>query len=148
MRVSAKVDYAVRATVELARHEGRGPVKASAVARAQDIPAKFLENILQALRHAGLVESARGPQGGHVLARPAAEVTVADVMRAMDGPIAAVGGRAPEDLDDDATRDTWIALRVALRDVLEAVTLADLAAGRVPEHVRALTARPDAWVRR
>ncbi len=148
MRVSAKVDYAVRATTELAVRAGQGPVKASTVAAAQDVPVKFLENILQALRHAGLVASTRGQHGGHTLARPAAEVTVADVIRAVDGPIAAVGGRAPEDLEEGAARDTWIAVRAALRDVLERVTLADLAAGQVPEHVKALTEDPDAWLRR
>ena len=148
MRVSAKADYAIRAAVELARAEPGTRVKASAIAGAQHIPPKFLETIVQALRHAGLVDSTRGPHGGHVLARPAAEVTVADVIRAVEGPLAAVAGRRPEDLDEGALRATWIALRAALREVLEHVTLADLAAGEVPERVRALTAHPDAWVRR
>ncbi len=148
MRVSAKADYAIRAAVVLARAEPGTRVKASAIAGAQEIPPKFLETILQALRHAGIVDSTRGPQGGHVLARPAEAVTVADVIRAVDGPLAAVAGRPPEDLGESALRSTWIALRVSLRDVLEHVTLADLAAGDVPERVRTLTERPDAWTRR
>ena len=102
MRVSAKADYAIRAAVELARAEPGARVKASAIAAAQDIPPKFLETILQALRHAGIVDSTRGPQGGHVLARPAAAVTVADVIRAVEGPLAAVAGRPPEELEEGA----------------------------------------------
>jgi Rrf2 family protein len=148
MRVTAKVDYAVRAATELAAHAGGGPVKASSIAAAQDVPVKFLETILQALRHAGLVASTRGQHGGHTLARAPETISVADVIRAVDGPIAAVAGLAPEDLPEGARRATWIAVRAALRDVLEHVTLADLAAERVPEHVRSLTADPDAWVRR
>ncbi len=148
MRVTAKADYAIRAAVELARAEPGTRVKASAIAEAQEIPPKFLETILQALRHAGVVDSSRGPHGGHALARPAAAVTVADVVRAVEGPLAAVAGRPPEDLDEGALRTTWIALRAALREVLEHVSLADLAAGTVPDRVRALTEQPDAWARR
>ena len=148
MRVTAKADYAIRAAVELARAEPGARVKASVIAEAQEVPPKFLETILQALRHAGIVDSTRGPHGGHVLARPAAQITVADVIRAVEGPLAAVAGRRPEDLDEGALRDTWIALRAALREVLEQVTLADLAAGEVPARVRELTERPDAWLRR
>src|SRR5687768_1352700 len=100
MRVSAKVDYAVRATVELASAPDLTvPTKAEAIARAQDIPVKFLENILQGLRSARLVESRRGPDGGHLLARPADQITIADIIRAIDGPLAGVGGRPPEDLE-------------------------------------------------
>jgi Rrf2 family protein len=148
VRVSAKADYAIRAAVQLARAEPGTRVKASAIAAAEEIPPKFLETILQGLRHAGLVDSSRGPQGGHVLARPAAAVTVADVIRAVEGPLAAVAGRPPEELEEGALRTTFVALRAALRDVLEHVTLADLAAGTVPERLRALTASPDAWTRR
>ena len=153
MRVSAKVDYAVRAAVELAAAQEAGrPVKAEALARAQDIPVKFLENILQGLRQAGLVESRRGPDGGHLLARPAAEIALADVIRAIDGPLAGVGGRRPEELTFHGTaeplRDVWIAVRASLRRVLEEVSLADVAAARVPEHVVALTADPGAWAKR
>jgi Rrf2 family protein len=153
VRVSAKVDYALRASIELAAAQENGadlkPVKAEALARAQDIPLKFLENILQGLRQAGIVESRRGPDGGHLLARPAAEIALADVIRAIDGPLAGVGGRPPHELayggSAESLREVWIAVRVSLRRVLEEVTLADVAAGNVPEHVLALTTDPGAW---
>jgi Rrf2 family protein len=156
VRISAKVDYAVRASVELAAaqngDEPARPVKAEALARAQDIPVKFLENILQGLRQAGIVESRRGPEGGHMLARPASEIALADVIRAIDGPLAGVSGRRPEDVEFKGTaeplRDVWIALRVSVRRVLEEVSLADVAAGTVPSSVAELTADPGAWDRR
>jgi Rrf2 family protein len=156
MRVSAKVDYAVRASVELAAAQGGDepgrPVKAEALARAQDIPLKFLENILQGLRQAGLIESRRGPDGGHLLARPAAEIALADIIRAIDGPLAGVGGRRPEELSftgsAEPMREVWIAVRASLRRVLEEVTIADVAAGTLPEHVSELTADPGAWAKR
>jgi Rrf2 family protein len=158
VRVSAKVDYAVRAAVELAavqrgqEPEQPRPVKAEALARAQDIPLKFLENILQGLRQAGLIESRRGPEGGHLLARPAAQIALADVIRAIDGPLAGVGGRRPEELEftgsAEPLRDVWIAVRASLRRVLEDVTLADVAAGELPPHVADLTADPGAWAKR
>jgi Rrf2 family protein len=152
MRVSAKADYAVRAAAELAARDGEVPVKAQRIAEAQDIPPKFLENILQALRQAGLVDSVRGPQGGHRLARPADEISLADVLRAIEGPLAAVAGRRPEDLafagPAAPLREVWIAVRANLRSVIEHVTLADLAAGEIPGRVHELTADPDAWVRR
>jgi Rrf2 family protein len=156
VRISAKVDYAVRASVELAAaqngDEPARPVKAEALARAQDIPVKFLENILQGLRQAGIVESRRGPEGGHLLARPASEIALADVIRAIDGPLAGVSGRRPEDVEFKGTaeplRDVWIALRASVRRVLEDVTLADVASGTVPGRVTELTADPGAWDRR
>lgn len=156
MRVSAKVDYAVRAAIELAAAqsgpEPSRPLKADAISRAQDIPLKFLENILQGLRQAGLIESRRGPEGGHLLARPAAEIALADIIRAIDGPLAGVGGRRPEDLEytgsAEPLREVWIAVRASLRRVLEDVTLADVAAGALPEHVAELTTDPGARVRR
>ena len=156
MRVSAKVDYAVRASVELAAAQSGDdparPVKAEALARAQDIPVKFLENILQGLRQAGIVESRRGPEGGHLLARPAAEIALADVIRAIDGPLAGVGGRRPEEVEFKGTaeplRDVWIAVRASVRRVLEEVSLADVAAGTVPSRVTDLTGDPGAWDRR
>ena len=156
MRVSAKVDYAVRAALELATAQasdepGR-PVKADTLARAQDIPVKFLENILQGLRQAGLIESRRGPEGGHLLARPANEIALADIIRAIDGPLAGVGGRSPDTLhyagSAASMREVWIAVRASLRRVLEEVTLADVAAGTLPEHVAELTADPGAWAKR
>ncbi len=156
MRVSAKVDYAVRAAVELAAaqasQEIARPVKAEALARAQDIPVKFLENILQGLRQAGLIESRRGPDGGHMLARPAAEIMLADVIRAIDGPLAGVGGRSPHELSyggsAEPMREIWVAVRASLRRVLDEVTLADVASGELPAHIAELTADPDAWVKR
>jgi Rrf2 family protein len=141
MRVTAKADYAVRAAVELAS-AGDGPVKGEAISRAQEIPLRFLENILGELRHAGLVRSQRGAEGGYWLARPAADITVADVIRAVEGPLASVRSEPPEDLEYAGTavplHDVWLALRVNIRAVLETVTLADLVAGELPEGVTAL----------
>ena len=152
MRVSAKVDYAVRAAVELAAAPDAEPVKAQDIAEAQDIPLKFLENILQQLRQADLIESTRGPHGGHQLARPAGEVTLADVIRAVDGPLAGVAGQRPEDVsyggNSAAMQDVWIAVRSSLRSVLEHVTLEQVAAGKLPRQISSLTAKPDAWTRR
>ncbi|MGZ4381649.1 MAG: RrF2 family transcriptional regulator [Gaiellaceae bacterium] len=132
MRVSAKVDYAVRAAIELAVAAGEGPLKGERIATAQSIPPKFLENILLDLRHAGLVASQRGTEGGYWLARPPEEITVADVIRAVEGPIASVRGVRPDELEytgsAEPLRDVWLDLRTALRGVLEHVTLADLVA--------------------
>jgi Rrf2 family protein len=148
VKVSAKADYAVRAAVELAA-AGEGPVKGERIAQAQSIPPNFLENILSDLRNAGLVASRRGQDGGYWLALPAAEVSVADVIRAVDGPLANVRGVRPEQVSYDGRaeplRDVWIAVRASLRGVLERVTLADLARGELPEGVRALASDPDAW---
>ena len=148
MRVSAKADYAIRAAVELAVR-GEGPTKGDVIAEAQQIPQNFLENILADLRNAGLVASRRGAEGGYWLARPAAEVTLADVIRAVDGPLANVRGVRSERVTYEGSaaplRDVWIAVRASLRGVLERVTLADLASGELPESVRVLAADPDAW---
>lgn len=148
MRVSAKADYAIRAAVELAA-AGDGPVKGDRIATAQQIPPNFLENILADLRRAGLVASRRGAEGGYWLARPAHEIALADVIRAVDGPLANVRGVRSEQLDYGgsaaALREVWIAVRASLRGVLEQVTLADVASGRLPAAVRALAADPDAW---
>jgi Rrf2 family protein len=148
VRVSAKADYAIRAAVELAA-AGEGPVKGDRIAQAQQIPSNFLENILSDLRNAGLVASRRGADGGYWLARPAGEVTVADVIRAVDGPLANVRGVRSEQVEYAGTaeplRDVWVAVRASLRSVLEGVTLADLARGELPDHVRALADDPDAW---
>ena len=133
MRISAKVDYAVRAAVELAGAEEGEPMKGDALADAQGIPLKFLENILGELKHAGISRSQRGAEGGYWLARPADEITLADVIRAVEGPLASVRGESPEALSYDgrrgAARGVWVAVRANLRAVLETVTLADLAAG-------------------
>jgi Rrf2 family protein len=156
VRISAKVDYAVRAAVELAAAQGltdpQRPVKAESLARAQDIPLKFLENILQGLRQAGLVESRRGPDGGHMLARPAAQIALADIIRAIDGPLAGVAGRRPEELHygghAEPMREVWIAVRASLRRVLEEVSIADVAAGELPAIVGDLIEDPGAWAKR
>jgi Rrf2 family protein len=148
VRVSAKADYAIRAAVELAA-AGDGAVKGERIAQAQEIPPNFLENILSDLRNAGIVASRRGSDGGYWLARPAAEVTLADVIRAVDGPLANVRGVRSEQVvyqgSAERLRDVWVAVRASLRGVLENVTLADLARGELPESVRALAADPDAW---
>ena len=148
MRVSAKADYAIRAAAELASADP-GPVKGERVAQAQGIPLKFLENILLELRHHGLVQSQRGADGGYWLARPAEEISLAEVIRAVEGPLANVRGNRPESLAYEGTaeplRDVWVAVRASLRGVLEQVTLADLAAGELPPRVRELTESPEAW---
>jgi Rrf2 family protein len=150
VRVSAKTDYALRAALELAAAPDEKPMKGERIATAQAIPLRFLENILMQLRHAGLVESRRGAEGGYRLARPAADVTLADVIRAIDGPLAGVSGARPETLEftgvAEPLRDVWIAVRASLRGVLEGVTLADVAGGGLPQHVRELVADEDAWV--
>jgi Rrf2 family protein len=152
VRISAKTDYAVRAAVELAGAPDGSVIKAERIAEAQDIPLKFLENILIELRHDGLVRSQRGPDGGYWLARPAAEIAVGDVIRAVEGPLASVRGEAPEGLaysgSANALQTVWVALRANLRGVLDEVTLADVVAGELPAAVAALADDPDAWVRR
>jgi len=151
VRTTAKADYAVRAAVELAG-AGDGPVTAEHLAEAQQIPVNFLENILLDLRRAGIVDSRRGAAGGYLLAKPADEIVIADVVRAVEGPLASVRGLSPDALEYDgsatALKDVWVALRAAVRSVLEHVTLADVASGKLPAHIMKLTKEPDAWVRR
>jgi Rrf2 family protein len=152
MRISAKAEYAVRAAVELAAADGAKPLKAARIAEAQEIPLPFLENLMGDLRQAGVVRSHRGPEGGFSLDRPAEEVTLADVIRAVDGPLASVRGDRPENTSysgpaEPLTR-VWIAVRASLRSVLEATTLEDVVKGRLPEPVQALAKDPDAWKRR
>jgi Rrf2 family protein len=148
VRVSAKADYALRAAIELAA-AGDGPVKGERIAQAQEIPLKFLENILLELRHAGIVRSQRGVEGGYWLARPAEEVSLAEVIRAVEGPIANVRGVGPQDVEYGGAagrlREVWIAVRASLRSVLEETTVADLARGELPPAVEALASDPDAW---
>ena len=153
VRITAKADYAVRAAAELAAAQPDGvPVKGEQLARAQDIPQNFLENILTELRRAGIVRSRRGADGGYQLAQPAARISVADVLRAVEGPLAAVQGVQPQDLAYEGAAEhlpeVWVALRAGLRGVLEHVTLADLASGRLPKAVTTKTADPDAWAQR
>jgi Rrf2 family protein len=151
MRISARADYAVRAAVELAA-AGEGPMKGEAIAQAQGIPLKFLENILGDLRHAGIVRSQRGAEGGYWLARPADQITVADVIRAVEGPLASVRGGPPEEVAYAGAAEplarVWIAVRASLRSVVERVTLADVAAGRLPARISKLAEDPEAWVTR
>jgi Rrf2 family protein len=151
LRTTAKADYAVRAAVELAS-AGEGPVKAEQIADAQGIPLNFLENILSELRRAGIVQSRRGASGGFALARPPEDVSLADIIRAVEGPLANVRGLSPDELEYPGAakqlRDVWVALRASVRSVLEQVTLADVARGELPAHVVELTHEPDAWARR
>lgn len=148
MRVSAKSDYAIRALVALAA-AGEGPVKGERVAREQSIPLTFLENIMVDLRNAGLVESRRGSDGGYWLARPPSEVSLAEVIRAVDGPLANVRGLRPEQVSYDGAAAplgrVWLAVRASLRAVLESVTLADVASDELPSGVAALLDDPEAW---
>lgn len=152
MRITAKSDYAVRAMVELAAAPSDRPVKAEAIAERQGIPLRFLLNILADLRVARLVESRRGAEGGYRLAHPATDICVADVIRAIEGPLADVRGMPPENLDYPgpaaAMRDVWLATRVAVRSVLESVTLAAIARGELPDHVSEDLHSPGALERR
>ena len=155
VHVSAKVDYAVRALLELAtvaRTDDKALVKGETIAAAQDIPMKFLEAILRDLRNDGIIASKRGVDGGYRLDRPADRITVADVVRSLEGPLAAVRGERPEDVDYGGAathlRDLWIAARVSIRDVLERVTLDDLLDGEFNVAIQALLKAPGAWERR
>jgi Rrf2 family protein len=149
VRVTAKAEYAVRAVMELAAGAGE-PVKRDRIVEAQGIPPKFLENILAELRHAGLVESQRGSEGGYWLAQTPEEITVAGVMRAVEGPLASVRSSRPETLEYEGLAEplqlVWVALRASIRRVLDEVTIAQLISGKLPKHVTALTDLPDAWV--
>ncbi|MDN5763716.1 MAG: Rrf2 family transcriptional regulator [Microlunatus sp.] len=148
MRLSARVDYALRAVAELAA--AKVPRTVDQLSGAQKIPHKYLESILGELRRGGLLRSQRGPDGGYRLARPAIEISIADVIRALDGELANVRGSRPEDLEymgaAASLQEVWIALRASERAILEAVTLAHVASGRLPESVSALVANPKAWI--
>jgi Rrf2 family protein len=152
VRISAKADYAVRAAIELAAAPDERPIRAETVATAQGIPLNFLENILGELRHAGIVRSHRGPEGGFRLAKPADQVTIADVIRAVEGPLATVRGGPPEESSYPGPASelprVWIAVRKSLRSVVEQVTVADVAGGRLPRAIVKLTEDPEAWVTR
>jgi Rrf2 family protein len=152
LRISAKADYAVRAAVELAAARDEKPVKAERIATAQEIPLNFLENILGELRHAGIVRSHRGAEGGFRLAKAADQITVADIIRAVEGPLASVRGGPPEDAVypgvAEALPRVWIAVRANLRKVVEHVTVADVASGQLPRGIDKLAEDPEAWVTR
>ena len=151
MRLSARADYALRAAIELAAAEGTH-LTADQLAQAQRIPGKFLEAILTQLRRAGLVRSQRGPEGGFWLAREASEISLADIIRAIDGPLVGVRGERPERVDYTGAavplQAVWIALRANERAILEEVTLAHIVAGKLPDRIQLLTEDPRAWASR
>jgi Rrf2 family protein len=151
VRISAKADYAVRAALELAAADGK-PVKGERLAASQDIPLQFLEHILLELKHARLVQARRGARGGYWLARPPEAITVADVIRAVEGPLANIHEAAPEELHyggaAERLRDVWVAVRANLRAVLESVTLADICSKQLPWRLEAMLADPEVWAKR
>ena len=148
--MSAKADYAVRAAAELAAAGMGSHRKRDQIADAQQIPSKFLETILLDLKHAGIVKSTRGADGGYALSRPAMDISLADVIRAVDGPMATVRGERVESVEykgsAKALRDVWVAVRASLRRVLETTSLQDLVDDHLPDQVRELTADPEAWI--
>lgn len=150
MRVSAKSDYALRALIEIARRGDVAPVSAEEIGRLQDIPHGFLQSILADLRRAGVVMSQRGQAGGWRMGRPAIEVTVADVIRAVDGPLVSVYGLRPEAVhyneSADKLQQVWIAARSSLREVFEGVTIQHLAEGSLPLDIERLTRGKEAWL--
>jgi Rrf2 family protein len=149
MRISAKTDYAVRALLELAAADDP-PLKRDEIAAAQAIPVKFLESILSELKHGGVVMSQRGAEGGYWLAKPAEEITVAEVMRVVEGPLASVRERRPEEVEYDGSaahlQEVWVALRANMREVLESVSLADVVENDLPRQILDLTDEPESWV--
>jgi Rrf2 family protein len=149
MRVTAKSDYALRALIEITRRGGDGPVSAEELGRLQDIPHGFLQAILADLRRAGIVMAQRGQSGGWRMNRDPEQVTVADVIRAVDGPLVSIYGLRPEAVEYNDTaavlQHVWIASRHSLRDVLEKVTVRQLADGKLPRSVSSRTSDDDAW---
>jgi Rrf2 family protein len=150
MRISARADYAVRAALQLSAAQDDGPLKAEAIADAQDIPHKFLESILNDMRRGGLVLSQRGGNGGYRLAKPAESISIADVIRVVDGPLVSVRGVRPPELSYTGPAESllplWIALRSNVREILEGVSLTDVSSAQLPADVSALTTAPSAWV--
>lgn len=151
VHVTARTDYAIRAVVELAAREPH-PATRGELAEAQDIPGKFLEAILSDLRRSGIVESLRGKAGGYQLAREPKSIPLADIIRATEGPLAAVRSKPPEDTAYPEAAagltDVWVAVRASLREVLEVTTVADVVSRELPPHVQELLERPESWVRR
>jgi len=152
VRISAKADYAVRAALELAAAPEGEPVKGEQLAQAQDIPLQFLEHILLELKHARLIRAKRGYKGGYWLDRPPSEITIADVIRAVEGPLANIHESAPEDLHyagpAERLRDVWVAVRANLRAILESITLDEIANGDLPWRIDAILQNPEAWIKR
>jgi Rrf2 family protein len=149
MHVTAKADYAVRAVIELAGSSPSSPRKVDEVAQAQGIPVSFLENILTQLRSSGVVRSQRGPEGGYWLALPPEKIDLAHVIRAVEGPLVGIRGQRPEEIEyvgsSESLKEVWVAVRANLRNVLEHVTVADVASGKLPKEVIALTRTEEAW---
>ena len=152
MRISAKADYAVRAALELAASPDGEPIKGDQLATAQGIPLQFLEHILLEMKHANLIRAKRGYKGGYWLDRPPEEITIADVIRSVEGPLANIHESAPEDLHyagpAERLRDVWVAVRANLRGVLESITLAEVARGDLPWRIDAILNDPEAWIKR
>lgn len=152
--ISARTEYAVRAMLLLAQAQGKqsGPVSVDSLATAQSLPRKFLEAVVADLRAAGLVTSTRGARGGYSLARPAADIVLGDVFRAVDGPLAEVRGLRPHETAYEGVAahlpEVWVAVRSSLRAVLDETSLAAVLSGELPAHVRDLTSAPDAWTSR
>jgi Rrf2 family protein len=152
VRITHKVDYGIRVMVDLAEHHADAPnrpVTSAALAAREQLPPGFLGDVLRLLRTGGLVRSVRGGDGGWVLARPPEEITIADVIRVLDGALASVRGIRPHELPTTGAREPlvemWVAVRAALRSILEHVTIADLARGELPPHIAAIARDPDAW---
>ncbi len=152
MRISAKADYAVRAAIELAATSNGKAVPAERIATSQGIPLNFLEHILSELRVAGVVRSQRGTDGGYRLAKEAGQITIADIIRAVEGPLATVRGGKPEEAEYPGVASqlprVWIAVRKNLRNVVEHVTVADIANSSLPASINLLADDPEAWVTR
>jgi Rrf2 family protein len=148
VQVTAKVDYAVRATLELAANDGSRLTR-DELATAQDIPRRYLEAVMAQLRQAGIVVGQRGTSGGYTLGRPADEITIAEIARAVDGPLALVQGQRPENVtyhgNSENLAGLWVGLRAAMRSVMESVTVNDVLAGELPVEVQSLIVDPDAW---
>ncbi|GAA4561496.1 Rrf2 family transcriptional regulator [Micromonospora coerulea] len=148
MQISARGDYAVRAALSLATAYP-ALLSTQAIAAEQDMPRKFLEAVLADLRRAGIVRAQRGAEGGYTLARPPRDITIGQILRAVDGPLAGVRGLRPEETHYAGAAENlprlWVAVRAAVRQVVDEVSLAEMASGKLPGHVRKLIARPDAW---
>ena len=151
MQISAKADYAVRVMLELAAH-GPDVVKSTILIQHQDLPRKFVETILVDLRRADLVRSHRGADGGYTLTRPASAISIGQIVRAIDGPLAEVRGLRPHECEytnaAEHLADVWVAARAALRRVLDETSLAHVLAGKLPVHVRRMSESPEAWLPR
>jgi len=149
--ISAKVDYATRVLLTLAASDGK-PIRGETLAKEQDLPVRFIENTLVELRRAGLVTSQRGLEGGYRLARPPAEIAIADIIRALEGPLAEVHGLRPDQRSYEGAaehlQDVWVALRASMRAVLETTTLDHVVKGKLPPRVAKLVSDPDAWAPR